>query len=82
MAERHRSKDGKQETKEFIDEDLDTPSQQGRSQGQLERQVGTRDEQKQTVGSGGATRVTKKDEKGEGNLGGLHGTGEDGGKGS
>ncbi|PZX13799.1 hypothetical protein LX81_03134 [Palleronia aestuarii] len=76
MAERKRSKDGVSETEQFVD-DTAAPSHQGRAEGELERQVGTRDEEKQRVGGGGATRVTKSDEEGEGNLGGHHGTGAD-----
>lgn len=78
MAERHRSNDGKQETKEFLD-DADTPSDQGRAGGNLERKVGTRDTLKRTDkgDDAGATRVHKSDEKGQGNLGGHHGTGGD-----
>lgn len=74
MAERKRSNDGQRETLEYID-DADTPSQQGRAQGNLERKVGTRDELKRAEKNrAGATRVTKSDEKGQGNLGGHHGT--------
>ncbi|AZQ67470.1 hypothetical protein EF888_10200 [Silicimonas algicola] len=75
MAERIRSKDGKSETDEFV-EDIDTPSQQGRGQGNLERKVGTRDELRQPKEGDVRTRVHKSDEEGEGDLGGLHGTGE------
>lgn len=75
MTERARSQDGTRETDAFIG-DADTPSQQGRAQGNLERKVGTRDEAKQALGAGGATRVTKSDEAGQGNLGGHHGTDE------
>ncbi len=77
MAERKRSKDGTSETEQFVDDAVDTPGHAGRGQGGLERKVGTRDEEAQSVGSGGATRVTKSDEKGEGNLGGHHGTGSE-----
>ncbi|MBF9029930.1 hypothetical protein HKCCE3408_05960 [Rhodobacterales bacterium HKCCE3408] len=76
MAERHRSKDGVKETDDFVPDEA-TPGQQGRAQGNLERKVGTRDEEKRAEKGGGRTRVTKSDEKGEGNLGGHHGTGED-----
>ncbi|WP_425073674.1 hypothetical protein [Sagittula sp. S175] len=77
MVERLRSQDGTRETEAYID-DVDTPSQQGRAQGNLERQVGTRDEEKRAEQDrAGATRVTKSDEKGQGNLGGHHGTGDD-----
>lgn len=77
MAERHRSKDGKSETEEYLD-DADTPKEHGRAGGNLERKVGTRDLLKRaTDDRPGATRVQKADEKGEGNLGGHHGTGEE-----
>lgn len=78
MAERKRSNDGERETEKFID-DTETPGQQGRAGGNLERKVGTRDLLKQVdKGEGNTTtRVRKSDEKGEGNLGGHHGTGED-----
>ncbi len=76
MSERHRSSDGTRETEAFT-EGAATPSQQGRAQGNLERKVGTRDELKQDEQGGGATRVHKSDEKGQGDLGGLHGTGGD-----
>jgi hypothetical protein len=76
MAERHRSNDGKRETEEYTG-DAKTPSQQGRADGELERKVGTRDLLKRaTQDKPGATRVQKSDEKGEGDLGGHHGTGE------
>jgi hypothetical protein len=75
MADRARSKDGKSETDEFV-EDIDTPSQQGRGQGNLERKVGTRDELRQAKEGDVRTRVHKSDEEGEGDLGGHHGTGE------
>lgn len=76
MAERIRSKDGTRETEAYTS-DADTPSQQGRGQGELERSVGTRDEARQEEHGEGVTRVTKADEEGEGNLGGHHGTGAD-----
>ncbi|MDQ2093864.1 hypothetical protein [Rhodalgimonas zhirmunskyi] len=76
MAERKRSNDGTRETEQFIDAE-ETPSQQGREGGTLERKVGTRDLLKQAEQGGGATRVHKSDEKGQGNLGGHHGTGKD-----
>ncbi|KAF0676709.1 hypothetical protein [Profundibacterium mesophilum] len=76
MAERQRSKDGTRETDEFLPDDA-TPGQQGRAQGNLERQVGTRDEENRAKQGESTTRVTKSDEKGAGNLGGHHGTGED-----
>ncbi len=77
MAERKRSKDGHSETDAFVD-DVPTPGQQGRAQGNLERKVGTRDTLKRAGDTdAGATRVTKKDEDGQGNLGGHHGTGKE-----
>lgn len=76
MPERIRSKDGTRETEAFTS-DADTPSQQGRAQGGLERRVGTRDELRDAEQGEGTTRVTKGDEKGDGNLGGHHGTGEE-----
>ena len=52
--------------------------QHGRSgEGDLPREIGTRDEKRRAEkGEAGVTRVAKKDEKGEGNLGGHHGTGK------
>lgn len=76
MADRVRSNDGTRETEEFT-KGPSTPSQQGRAQGELERKVGTRDERRQLEEGDVSTRVTKSDERGEGNLGGHHGTGED-----
>ncbi|WP_040603996.1 hypothetical protein [Sagittula stellata] len=74
MPERLKSKDGRRETEAYVD-DVDTPSDQGRAQGNLERKVGTRDEMKRAEKDDpGATRVTKSDEQGAGNLGGHHGT--------
>ncbi|TDL78061.1 hypothetical protein E2L08_12225 [Palleronia sediminis] len=82
MAERKRSKDGTSETERYVDDAVATPGQAGRAQGELERKVGTRDELNQAEHGEGTTRVTKADEKGQGNLGGLHGTGDEDGKGS
>lgn len=82
MPERKRSQDGTSETEEFLPGEAGTPAQSGRSGGELERKVGTRDEERQSEGDAGPTRVTKEDEKGDGNLGGLHGTGDEDGKGS
>ena len=77
MADRHRSQDGKRDTLAYLD-DEDTPAQHGRSGGNLERDVGTRDALKRAEQDRpGATRVTKSAEKGQGNLGGHHGTGEE-----
>lgn len=76
MIERARSKDGTHETNAFTS-DSDTPAQQGRAEGNLERKVGTRDELRQVKEGDVTTRVTKRDEAGRGGLGGHHGTGED-----
>lgn len=74
MADRARSKDGVKETDDYID-DMDSPSQQGRGGGDLSRKIATKDEEKRRVdGDTSATRVTKKHEKGDGDLGGHHGT--------
>lgn len=78
MAERKRSNDGRSEIEELLGDEA-TPSQQGRAQGELERNVGTQDALKRAEKGedAGVTRVTKADEKGQGNLGGHHGTGSD-----
>ncbi|WP_375281882.1 hypothetical protein [Pseudooctadecabacter sp.] len=74
MAERHRSTDGTRETEAYTS-DLDTPSHAGRDGGDMARRIATKDEEKRRVkGDTSVTRVTKKYEKGEGNLGGHHGT--------
>ena len=79
MAERLRSNDGRSETAELLEDMPDTPGQQGRAQGNLERNVGTQDEEKRVHnGDMGTTRVTKEDERGQGGLGGHHGTGPEG----
>ncbi|WP_108482436.1 hypothetical protein [Oceaniglobus ichthyenteri] len=75
MAERKRSHDGSRDTDAYTDAPA-TPGQQGRAQGNLERKVGTRDELKQVDQGKTTTRVHKSDEKGQGNLGGHHGTGD------
>jgi hypothetical protein len=82
MPERKRSKDGTSETEDFVSDEVGTPEHSGRAGGELERKVGTRDEKRQAEGDAGLTRVTKEDEEGEGNLGGLHGTGDEEGRGS
>lgn len=61
MAERKRSKDGERETENFVDPEVGT-MQQGRSGGQIARQVGSRDEEKRAEGGSGVTRVRKSDE--------------------
>ncbi|WP_102107600.1 hypothetical protein [Oceaniglobus roseus] len=75
MAERQRSTSGTRETERFTS-DTPTPGQQGRAQGNLERDVGTRSEAEAARQGESNERVRKSDEKGEGNLGGHHGTGE------
>ena len=61
MADRIRSKDGTRETEAFVG-DADTPSQQGRAGGGLERDVGTRAEKERAEQGEGITRVRKGDE--------------------
>ena len=66
MAERKRSRDGHSETAEILG-DAPTPGQQGRSDGQLQRRVGTRDEKRQvTEENPGITRVRGADERATG----------------
>ncbi|MBF9042162.1 hypothetical protein HKCCE4037_02405 [Rhodobacterales bacterium HKCCE4037] len=72
MAERHRSKDGRSETQEILDDMPEMPGQSGRDGGDLARKTGTKDELRHTTNSSaGATRVTKSDEDrpGTDNLG-------------
>lgn len=61
MAERHRSKDGTRETDQFIEGMPETPDQQGRSGGEIAREVGTAAalEKATTQGTHGVKRVTK-----------------------
>ncbi|SNR26916.1 hypothetical protein [Puniceibacterium sediminis] len=71
MAERHRSKDGKSETAEVLGQSPEDaskgPAQQGRSGGELQRKVGTRDEGKRyDETSAGATRPLGQDKNGSG----------------
>ncbi len=76
MAERKKSHDHARDTERFT-EAPETRGQQGRSQGNLERDVGTRDEEKRAEkGDAGVTRVTKEDEKGGRRLGAYHVTGK------
>ena len=67
MAERHRSRDGKRETDQFIKDMPDTPSQQGRAGGDIARDVGTEDQLRRFTEQGvkGVTRVTKKHKEDE-----------------
>ena len=62
MAERYRSQDGSRDTDQFIEDMPDTPSFQGRSGGDIARDVGTEDAllRATTQGARGVTRVTKK----------------------
>lgn len=62
MAERHRSQDGTRDTDKFIEGMPETPHQQGRSGGEIARDVGTADSLARATQQGvkGTTRVTKK----------------------
>lgn len=61
MAERHRSQDGTRETEQFID-DAATPSEGGRADGTLQKQVGTKAALKRVEkGEDEITRVRKSD---------------------
>jgi hypothetical protein len=63
MAERHRSKDGRSETKDLFGEPSDI-DQQGRTGGRLAREIGTEDEEKRSKERpASATRVTKSSEE-------------------
>lgn len=64
MAERKRSRDGQRDTDRFT-QGPDAPGHQGRSgAGDLPREIGTRDEQRQAEdGEAGVTRVRKSDER-------------------
>ncbi len=72
MAERHRSKDGRSETRDLLGNIPDVPGQQGRNGGDLARKTGTKAEMRELLdASAGATRVTGSDEDkpGTDNLG-------------
>ena len=77
MAERIRSKDGSRDTDAFIEDMPETPSHQGRSGGDVAREVGTRDSllRATTQGARGVTRVGKsnEDRDTDENHGGPHG---------
>ena len=62
MAERYRSQDGSRDTDQFLEDMPDTPSFQGRSGGDIARDVGPEDAllRATTQGARGVTRVTKK----------------------
>lgn len=70
MAERHRSKDGTRDTDKIPgvnDQDGGPISHQGRSGGNLDRDVGTQDEGKRaTERPAGATRVKGQDKRNHG----------------
>lgn len=74
MAERLRSKDGRSETAEYLEGRPETPSFQGRSGGDLAREVATRDILKREEGGSGVTRLTKEQSTAKPE----HGVGEDG----
>ncbi|GLT07915.1 hypothetical protein ACFQFQ_14180 [Sulfitobacter porphyrae] len=66
MAERHRSKDGSKDSDKIIGETTEI-GQQGRSGGNLERDVATQDEKKRTTENPeGTTRVTGQDKRNHG----------------
>ncbi|NIY73061.1 hypothetical protein HCZ30_11530 [Marivivens donghaensis] len=68
MAERYRSQDGRSETEELIGDVEEAPSKAGREGGNLQRKVGTRDEEKAVEqGRPTTTRVRKSDEIETGN---------------
>ena len=70
MAERHRSKDGKSETRDVLRDTpagAAAPSHQGRAGGEMQRKVGTRDEEKRhDATSAGATRPQNQDKNDSG----------------
>ena len=66
MAERYRSKDGSKDSEKLIG-DLPAASQQGRADGNLQRDVATQDEEKRaTETPAGVTRVTGEDKRNHG----------------
>ncbi|KAJ01930.1 hypothetical protein PM02_16725 [Sulfitobacter mediterraneus] len=66
MAERHRSQDGSKDSEKILG-DTTQISQQGRSGGDLQRDVATQDEEKRAIQRpAGATRVTGKDKRNHG----------------
>jgi hypothetical protein len=70
MTHRHQSKETRRET-DPLTGDAATPSQTGRGGGRLPRDVGTRDELRRAEQDRtGVTRVTRKDEKRDGDPGG------------
>ncbi|MCZ4354067.1 hypothetical protein O4H61_16230 [Roseovarius aestuarii] len=68
MAERHRSKDGKRDTQEIMGEVAEI-SHQGRSSGELDRRLATRDGEKRAMERpAGATRVRGADRRATGTV--------------
>jgi hypothetical protein len=66
MAERYRSKDGSRDTEKIIGEAADI-DQQGRADGNLQRDVATQDEKKRAKEKpAGVTRVTGEDKRNHG----------------
>ena len=66
MAERHRSKDGSKDSEKILG-DATQISQQGRADGNLQRDVATQDEMKRaTERPAGVTRVTGEDKRNHG----------------
>jgi hypothetical protein len=64
MADRRRSKDGSRDTEKVLgDTKTPAPADQGRAGGNLQRKVGTRDEEKQARERPTTTRVRKDDER-------------------
>ncbi|MGR3542271.1 MAG: hypothetical protein ACU0BS_12720 [Hasllibacter sp.] len=59
MADRVRSKDGRRETEDYLGGRPETPGAQGRTGGDLAREVGTRDILKREGGGSGSTGPTK-----------------------
>lgn len=74
MSDRNDRADDRAETarqtddSELIEGMEDAPAEGGRSGGNLQRDVGTRDELKQRVGEGGVTRVRDSDKGEEADL--------------
>ncbi|MBY5971155.1 hypothetical protein [Pseudooceanicola marinus] len=71
MAERARSKDMSRDTEEVLgvapEEMEEAPEAQGRKGGEIQRKVGTRDEEKRVSGNAtGATRPLAQDQDGSG----------------
>ncbi len=66
MAERHRSKDGSKDSEKIVTDSAGI-SQQGRSDGNLQRDIATQDDAKRATESpAGVTRVTGADKRNHG----------------